>query len=140
MIRAWWVAPADMKLPHGDGRPVVMGETLKIDGLPKLCERGLHASRNPLDALGFRNSPHLVRVELSGDVAEDENKLCATERRHIWHVDATATLREFAAWCRDRAIDNAERFVRSRVGHLRRLQCAFRVVDGAVPTPRRKLA
>jgi hypothetical protein len=93
-----------MKLPNGDGRRVVMGETVTVDGPIELCRRGLHASRNPLDALSYRDSPIFVRVELSGEIQEANDKLCATSRKHLWAVDATKILHIFACRCAEQAM------------------------------------
>ncbi len=95
-LLAWHFLPADGCLANGDGRRVVVGETLRVDGPLVLCTRGLHASRRLTDALKYAPGPILCRVRLSGDVAEGDDKLCATERTVEWMLDATPVLRDFA--------------------------------------------
>ena len=96
-------------LNYDDGRPVVDGETLTVDCEPLLCEQGLHASANILDALYYApNTSCLCRVTLSGTVAKGTDKAAATERRCEWHLDADATgglLRDFARRCALDVID-----------------------------------
>jgi len=69
------------------------------NGPLNLCESGLHASRRALDALTYAPGPIVRRVELGGKIVEDDDKMCASERRELWRMDATAILREFARWC-----------------------------------------
>ena len=56
-IDAWWFAHADadgqVRLPHGDGRLVVVGETLTVEGEVVPCKHGLHASHRIIDAFKF---------------------------------------------------------------------------------------
>ena len=103
-ILAWWIAPDDMLMSHGDGRPVVMGETVTVEPPLELCKRGLHASLLPLDALAYRKGRNVVRVELSGEMLCGTDKLCAQHRKHLWVVDAQKLLVEFSCWCARRAI------------------------------------
>ena len=95
MTQGYWFA-ADTVLPHGDGRPVVVGEKLTIDPPLEMCARGLHAARHPSDALKYAPGSLLYRVELSGELIEDHDKLCASERTALAMIDATELLRAFA--------------------------------------------
>lgn len=81
-----------------DGRPVPAdGERLTAYDQPlKLCSYGLHASRHPADALRYAPGSNLALVDLSGDVLEGDDKLCASERTIIARIDATPLLRQFA--------------------------------------------
>lgn len=94
-VLGWWFA-ADDTLPNGDGRAVVVGETLTVPGPVVLCERGLHASRRAVDALRYAPGSILYRVRLSGEVVEDDDKMVATKRTALWRIDATRALRLFA--------------------------------------------
>jgi hypothetical protein len=78
-ILGWWFA-AEPKLPNGDGRPVVVGEKLTVDGEIVLCKRGLHASRRAIDALQYAPGALVCRVRLSGTIVEDNDKCAASER------------------------------------------------------------
>ena len=108
-VHAWWFAEAGadglVRLPHGDGREVRVGETLTVDGPIILCEQGLHASRRVLDALGFAPGPILCRVELSGTVVEGADKLAASARTVVAMGDVSHALHEFACRCAERALE-----------------------------------
>ena len=92
------------RLGYDDGREIVMGETLRVDGEPVLCEQGLHASRRLFDALGYAPSNTLVlcRVTLGGSVKHDNNKSVGNERAVVAMLTMEETdklLRDFARWC-----------------------------------------
>ena len=86
-------------LGHGDGRPVVVGETHEVEGPLELCHRGLHASERVIDALRYAPGAMLYKVELSGDIVRGDDKACATRRAYLAWVDATEILRAFARRC-----------------------------------------
>jgi hypothetical protein len=95
-IMGWWFAASD-ELPHGDGRKVVIGETLTVDGEIVPCEHGLHASVDPFDALQYAPGAILYRVRLSDAiVAHDKDKRVASERTAIAKRDSTQMLWAFA--------------------------------------------
>ena len=80
-----------------DGRPIPPdGEWLVEDGPIELCEKGLHWSRDPFDALQYAPGQNLALVEARGMILEQANKGCSTERRIIKRFDATALLRSEA--------------------------------------------
>ena len=87
---------SDRILRYGDGREVIAGKTLSVDGEPELCTRGLHACKNILDACGYAPGPYIWWVELSGKVIHDGDKSVGTRRKAVWGYDATEVLREFA--------------------------------------------
>lgn len=99
-IDAWWFAASD-RLPHGDGRVIVVGEAHSVTGQIILCKNALHASRHPFDALRPAPGPFLYRVRCWGDVVEDTDKLGARHREYLAMRDATAMLRQYA---RERAL------------------------------------
>lgn len=76
-----------------DGRAVPAdGEWLEHrDGIV-LCERGLHASRHPFDALTYAPGSVLCRVECAGDIVEGHDKLVSSRRRIVARMDATDLL------------------------------------------------
>jgi hypothetical protein len=93
------------RLGYGDGRAVVVGETLTVEGEPVLCEHGLHWSQRILDALC--HVPVSTRVVLcavcpGGQIVRGDDKGCSQARTCLALVDADATalrLRAFAHWC-----------------------------------------
>jgi hypothetical protein len=95
-VLGWWFSASD-ELRHGDGRKVVIGETLTVEGKIVPCERGLHASVDPFDALRYAPGPMLYRVRLSGEVVvHDGDKHVASEHTALAVRDATDMLRDFA--------------------------------------------
>ena len=98
-ILAWWFAPKDRRLGYGDGRPIVVGEALTVEGEPVLCEHGLHASKRLIDALNYAQSPMLHRVRSGGRVVHGTDKCAATERTVLWTMDCTNILCAFARHC-----------------------------------------
>jgi len=92
-----------------DGRPIpAIGEWLEHDGPIVPCERGLHASEHPMDALTYAPGPMLHRVELEGDLVahgDPPDKWAGRRRRILASVDATDLLWRFARWCALQVID-----------------------------------
>jgi hypothetical protein len=94
-IIGYWFAASD-ELPHGDGRKVVIGETLVVEPPIVPCQRGLHACVDPFDALQYASGAILYKVRLSGKIVEDGDKHAASERTAVVKRDATQILRSFA--------------------------------------------
>ena len=80
-----------------DGQPIPAdGEWLEFHGECRMCESGLHASRQPFDALQFAPGATLCLVEIDGIVAEEDNKLVCSRRKIIARMDASELLWYFA--------------------------------------------
>lgn len=106
-VLGWWFCATD-RLPHGDGRPVRVGETHAIEGEIVPCERGLHASKTVWDAIRYANGNILYRVRLSGIVEPHGNptdKYAASKRTYLARIDAEPILRAFARRCALDVID-----------------------------------
>lgn len=99
-MKAWWFSEG-YTLPHGDGRKIAVGTTHTVEGEIIPCERGLHASVIPLDALFYSRGNVVWRVELGGTIIpHDNDKHCASERTYLaGGIDASETLRKFARLC-----------------------------------------
>jgi hypothetical protein len=85
-----------------NGQPIPPdGEWLEYDGeLPViLCERGLHASVHPFDALKYAPGNTLCLVDLDGEIVADTDKHVATRRIIHKRIDADPILRAFACRC-----------------------------------------
>ncbi|MCB9019228.1 MAG: hypothetical protein H6546_02760 [Chitinophagales bacterium] len=104
-VKAWYFSTTERKLRFGDGRQIEVGVTHEVEGRPVLCEHGLHASVNILDALKYAPGPVLWEVELSGEIIEDNDKMVATHRTYLREIDCEEILREFARWCALQVID-----------------------------------
>jgi hypothetical protein len=77
-----------------DGSPIPAdGEWLSVKGKLKMCSFGLHASAHVADALRYAPGTTLCLVELDGEILEQDDKVCARERKIIARFDATDLLR-----------------------------------------------
>lgn len=70
-----------------------------VDGQIVMCKRGLHACRSLVLALYYGEGTLLRRVRLSSEIIEDYDKLCATDRRELWRMQARSAVRRFVVWC-----------------------------------------
>lgn len=95
-MKAYYFSNNDQTLAYGDGRKIIVGETHAVDCEPILCGQGLHASKEPFDALQYAKGKYLYKVELSGRIVEGDNKVVATHRKYIKCIDAEDLLRYFA--------------------------------------------
>jgi hypothetical protein len=92
-----------------DGSPIPRkGQWLKFTGPIEICRSGLHASRQPFDALQYAPGPVLCLVECRGIVKEQSDKLVCSDRKIIERWDATEMLRYFARMQAISALDNWE--------------------------------
>ena len=99
-MKAWYFADAYRKLRYGDNRKIVIGETHTVECEPILQERGLHASKNILDALNYAPGPIIYRVDLSGVIVEGTDKCVATKRTYLsGGIDISDVLIRFARMC-----------------------------------------
>ena len=103
-IRAWHFLCSDGKLQFKPHRKVKAGQTLLAKGKLSMCKNGLHASKNILDALRYAPGPIICRVELSGEILHDSDKMCARKRTCLELMDGTQILHLFACWCAERAL------------------------------------
>lgn len=97
-MKAWHWCRNDMRTRYTN-EPIVVGEKLTVEGPVELCERGLHASEDILDALKYAPGTIICRVELSGRIVKGRDKLVASERRVEWCVDATDILVQWTREC-----------------------------------------
>ena len=101
---AWHFLPEDRKLRWGMREVVLPGLKLAVPPPLKMCRHGLHAGIRAIDALRYAPGPVVCRVELGGEILEDEDKCCATERTCVWLADASEVLHRFACWCAEGAL------------------------------------
>jgi hypothetical protein len=101
---AWHFLRDDQRLSYHPHTLVEVGQKLTVEPPLELCRWGLHASKKALDALGYAPGSIACRVELSGEILEGEDKVCATERTVLQMIDATNVLHEFACWCAEQAL------------------------------------
>lgn len=89
-----------------DGKRLVVGKTYRLPKYkkPVMCSVGYHASERLIDALGYAPGSTLSRVELSGAILRDDDKLCASERKVLWTVDVDRILYEAACVFATRAL------------------------------------
>jgi hypothetical protein len=103
-VLGWHWLPDNGCLQHPPHTKVEVGQTLTAEGPLELCENGMHASLRALDALQYAPGAIVCRVELSGEIVEGHDKLCARHRKVLAMADATKTLHEFACWCAEQAL------------------------------------
>lgn len=103
-LLCWHFANNDLRLGYDDGREIVAGESLRVEGAPVLCETGLHGSVRLLDALQYAPGHMLCRVELSDGIIEGDDKAVARERKTLWIFNAENALRDFAATAAENAL------------------------------------
>ena len=96
-LLGWHFCTEDKRLGYDDGREIIEGETLRVEGKPVLCKHGLHASERIIDALKYAPGPILCRVELSDGIVHGDDKAVAHSRETLWMFNATNALRDFAA-------------------------------------------
>jgi hypothetical protein len=93
MIQAWHFVSDTLR----DGSPIPAdGKWLTVKSPIIICERGLHASREPFDALQYAPGATLCLVDCDGVVIEEADKLVCSRRRIVARMDATDMLRYFA--------------------------------------------
>ena len=91
-------------LRNGEAAPSI-GATLRHDGNLEICSSGLHASERLIDALQYAPGPWLARVELSGQMIRQNDKLVATKRRILAVKNVERELHEFAVMCAVNALE-----------------------------------
>ena len=80
-----------------DGSPLPKpGKWLTFSGPLVMCESGLHASRQPSDALRYAPGNTLHLVEVGGKIIEGSDKLVCSRRKIIVSMDAEPLLRYYA--------------------------------------------
>ena len=72
------------------------GEWLEVTGPLKMCERGLHFSRDPYDALQYAPGEILCLIEIGGTIIDGNDKGVCSRRKIIARKDATEGLLFFA--------------------------------------------
>lgn len=102
-IKAWHFLPDDGRLRYGDRRIVEPGSIVTVEGPPRLCEWGMHASRSIMDALTYSRGSLLCRVWIGGEIVEGDDKIAGTSREVEWMLDARELLFEFACLCAEKA-------------------------------------
>jgi len=69
-----------------------------------MCESGLHASENILDALRYAPGHYLRRVECYGEIVLGDDKLVCRHRKVLAEANMEQLLHEFACRCAERAL------------------------------------
>lgn len=85
-----WHFTAGMKLR--DGQPLVVGKTYRHTGELEMCMRGYHASIDIRDALSYAPGFQVSRVECSGDMVKQSDKLVCRNRKVLWTLEAKAII------------------------------------------------
>ena len=84
--------------PHG--HKFVVGKWYKEDHI-KICERGFHASRRAIDAMGYVDCEVLAKVEVKGESETENDKECWSEIKIVkvykWTKKDSVALSIYAA-------------------------------------------
>ena len=75
-----------------DGQPLKVGKTYKYEGELEMCAKGYHASVDIVDALYYAPGFQVSRVECSGDMKKQSDKLVCRNRKVLWTLDAKAII------------------------------------------------
>ena len=105
VVVGWHILPNNCVLR--DGRKADLTGAWQLmagDEPPKMCKRGMHASRRLIDALQYAQGALICRVEVRGDIAEEDDKLTGCERRVFDWINGTKLLHQFAIRCAARAL------------------------------------
>ena len=100
----WHFLKEDCCLGYGDGRKVVVGETLTVDCEPILCQSGLHASERIIDALYYARGPVCSLVEVGGNIVFGDDKFAGMTRKTLWMQDISELLHNFACDVAEQAL------------------------------------
>ena len=81
-----------------DGTPIpAIGEKLVFNDDIEICRKGYHWSKEPFDAMKYAPGNTLHMVQYGGNIQEQEDKGCSSERTILKSIDAAYLLRRFAA-------------------------------------------
>jgi len=73
---------------------VRVGKTYTATGPLKMCTNGMHGSRRLIDALQYAPGSILCKVQIWGEVEEQNDKIVGRNRKVLAMVDATMMLHE----------------------------------------------
>jgi hypothetical protein len=131
IVRGWYVAESDLKTSREEPRREIReGETLTLpDSVkPEVCEAGYHCARTLLDAFRYRTDGVITRVEVSGDIDVDDDKVAGRSRKTRLIIPREISERE----CRLFAADVAERLLLAeRAAGREPLEASWKAVEVA---------
>ncbi|MCA1668925.1 MAG: hypothetical protein LC793_16320 [Thermomicrobia bacterium] len=100
----WKFLREDRRLGYGDGRELIVGKSLSVEGALKLCAVGIHFAVRAVDALAYAPGAILCRVETGDEYLLGDDKGCARAITPLWFADATAALYEHQCDCLERML------------------------------------
>lgn len=103
-ILAWHFLREDCKMRFNHGITIKPGVEYEAKLPLIMCKNGLHASEQIIDALCCAPGPVVCRVELSGRMIKNNDKICAEKRKVLWMYDVTNVLHEFALTIAEQAL------------------------------------
>jgi hypothetical protein len=92
-----------------DGQPLVVGKTYKYEGTLEMCAKGYHASEDIKDALSHAPGFQVSRVECSGEMEKDSDKLVCRNRKVLWTLDAKAIILKWSIRVATDAVKTAKK-------------------------------
>jgi len=100
----WHFLGGDRRMRYPPYTLVEAGQTYTAEGPLAICQNGMHACAQVLDALCYAPGGVVCRVRLSGERVADADMVCARERTVLWMADAGMLLHEFACAVAERAL------------------------------------
>jgi hypothetical protein len=103
-VISWLWLPDNGCLSYPPYTKVEVGQTLTAEGPLEIYKNGIHASLRALEALQYAEGAIVCQVELSGEILESHNLLCAQHCKVLTMADATTVLHEFGCLCAEQAL------------------------------------
>jgi hypothetical protein len=97
VVKGYRFVTENLTSEHGETQWAI-GEWQHQDGEIILCGNGFHASKNPLNSLGYVFGSRWFKCEAKGKIVHDEDKFCASDMRITTEISKTV-IRRFAYEC-----------------------------------------
>ena len=105
---AYWFAMADKQgraySPNKPDEKWTVGQARTLNGEIIPCRYGFHGSSTLWQALDYAPGPLACKVELSGTIVQEHDKLAASQKTLLAAVNVERELRLFAADCAERVL------------------------------------
>jgi hypothetical protein len=92
-----------------DGQPLKVGKLYKHPGKLGMCVSGYHASIDIGDALSYAPGFTVSRVECSGEIEQQDDKLVCSQRKALWTLDAKAIILKWSIRIATDAVKTAKK-------------------------------
>ena len=97
----------DMKSQHGNHK-WELNKWYKEEDI-KICDKGFHACKTPLDSLEYVYGDRWFIVEVRGKIIKEGDKFVSQEMRLIKELPIDKIVKPFAIWCANQCLKNYEK-------------------------------